>query len=500
MMLDWGSALVGAARQERVVAKTEAIGEEVAPLMLSVSGMRGIVGRSLTPETLCRFVGAAGAWMRECVPGEEAPGIVLACDGRRGGEALRRCVGWALVGAGFRVSDIGVAATPTVGVMVERLGAAGGLTLTASHNPGEWNGMKVITREGSAPDAESAGRIIARFWRAGPIGGFVGAEVFGSYERVEGAEEAHVGRALVALEEVCPLELIRARRFRVVVDSVNASGAGVAKRLLAALGCEVAHLNGEGSGVFAHAPEPTAENLAPMGVEVASRGGEVGFAQDPDADRLALLDEKGRYIGEEYTLALAALSLLGGGRGQAAHVAANLSTSRMIDDVAASVGARVHRSLVGEANVVSAMRACGADIGGEGNGGVIWPRVSWIRDSVGAMGLILALLAREGKPLSVVVSEMPAYAIEKRKVPVREGLTERALRAVEGAFRERGGVEIDTQDGVRGDFASASGKGRSWAHVRASNTEPIIRLIAEAPTGAEASAILDRLAATVAGA
>ncbi len=465
-----------------------------APLMLSVSGCRGIVGQSLTPETLCRYVGAVASWVRDCAPGDRRRlRIVLACDGRRGGETLKNCVAWAFAAAGFQVSDIGVATTPTVGVMVQRLGADAGVTLTASHNPGQWNGVKVITRYGAAPDAQAADAIIDRFRRG--VTAFVGPEQFGVVESIPGAAEVHVEAALAALESVASLDAIRAREFRVVVDSVNASGATAARLLLQRLGCDLVHLNADSSGVFPHTPEPTAENLASICGEVASRGADLAFAQDPDADRLALIDERGRYIGEEYTLALATLSLLGSAPKSTAAVqlAANLSTSRMIDDVAARFGATVHRSAVGEANVVSVMRRVGARIGGEGNGGVIWPQVTWIRDSIGAMGLILALLAREKRPLSQVVDSLPSYAIEKRKAPVREGLAERAVRAFEKAYRDRPGAKVDTQDGCRADFPAPSGKGAAWAHVRASNTEPIVRFIAEAPTAKEAGAILDEV-------
>ena len=473
--------------------------QAAAPLMLSVSGCRGIVGQSLTPETLCRYAGAIASWIRDSAPSPlDRPRLVIACDGRRGGEALKNCVAWAFAAAGFAVSDIGVATTPTVGVMVQRLKADAGITLTASHNPGQWNGLKVITRDGAAPDAAAADAIIARF-RKGTVA-FAEPGSFGSVEIVKGAAELHVERALAALGSVSSLDAIRAKRFRVVVDSVNASGAAAARLLLDQLGCDVVHLNAEATGVFPHTPEPTAENLASICGEVASRKAVLAFAQDPDADRLAIIDERGAYIGEEYTLALAALSFLGARPKSAApvHLAANLSTSRMIDDVAARFGASMHRSAVGEANVVSAMRSSGALLGGEGNGGVIWPQVTWIRDSIGAMGLVLALLARENRPLSQVVASIPAYAIEKRKAPVREGLAERAVRSVEAAYRKQRGASVDTQDGIRADFPSRNGAGGAWVHVRASNTEPIVRFIAEAPTAQEARAILDEVEQVVA--
>ena len=331
------------------------------------------------------------------------------------------------------MTDIGPATTPTVGVMVTRLRAQGGVTLTASHNPGEWNGVKAIDAAGAAPDAAQASEIIERFRGGG--GGrteFVTPDRFGTVARDPGAAALHVGLVLAALERVAPVDSIRAARLRVVVDSVNASGAPCAAALLEALGCRVVHLNRDDSGVFPHAPEPTEENLRSLCAAVREHGAAVGFAQDPDADRLALIDEAGRYIGEEHTLVLAARALLGamGPAARGATLAANLSTSRMIDDAAAEFGARVVRAAVGEANVVAAMRAERSVIGGEGNGGVIWPEVSWIRDSIGAIGLVLALMARERATLAELVARTPAYAIEKRKTPVREGLAARAVEAV----------------------------------------------------------------------
>lgn len=467
--------------------------DQPAPLMLSVSGCRGIVGASLTPEVIARYTAALASWVRDDSR-SPTPRVVLGCDGRRGGDTLRTLAGATLAACGCEVLDIGVAATPTVGLMVTQLGAHAGVTLTASHNPGEWNGVKAIDATGAAPDAARAADIVERFRAARSAA--TTPERFGSVTPSPGAASAHVERTLSAIDAVHPVVRIRAARLKVVVDSVNASGAEAAAMLLDALGCETVHLNRDSSGVFPHAPEPTEENLCGLGEEVRRHSARVGFAQDPDADRLALIDEQGRYIGEEYTLVLAAIALLGsmGDRARGVTLAANLSTSRMIDDAAAAFGARVVRSAVGEANVVAAMRREGSIrggslLGGEGNGGVIWPAVCWIRDSIGSMALILALMARENAPLSALASRLPAYAIEKRKAPVREGLAERAVEAVRAAYTARPGARVDTQDGCRADFPVEGG--HAWLHVRASNTEPIVRFIAEAPTRAQAASILD---------
>ncbi|MBL8747028.1 MAG: phosphoglucosamine mutase, partial [Phycisphaerae bacterium] len=315
-----------------------------APLMLSVSGCRGIVGASLTPEVICRFVGAMVAWLRD-EQRVERPVVVLGCDGRRGGDILRRLAAAALGAAGCRVIDLGTAMTPTVGVMVVHHRAHAGLTLTASHNPAQWNGLKVISGEGAAPDAANATRIIERF-HAG-VHAFAPSGMFGTIESDDSAAAVHVDRVIAALASMADLGRIRARRFRVVVDSVNASGSAGVRLLCRALGCELIHINCEATGDFPHTPEPTRENLAEFSAEVKQHRGDVGFAQDPDADRLAALDESGRYIGEEYTLVLGALAMLGapGAAGRQTLVA-NLSTSRMLDDVAERFGARVRRSAV----------------------------------------------------------------------------------------------------------------------------------------------------------
>jgi len=278
----------------------------------------------------------------------------------------------------------------------------------------------------------------------------------------------------------------RAMAIKCVVDSVNSSGVEAVRELL---GDRLVHHVGAGtSGLFPHTPEPTRENLTSLCEFVTRKHADVGFAQDPDADRLAIIDERGRYIGEEYTLVLAAEAVLGalverGGpdaaRGKVMVI--NLSTSRMIEDVAAKYGARVLRAAVGEANVVELMKKEGAVLGGEGNGGVIWPKVTYIRDSLTSIALVIGLLARTGKTVSQLVSEIPSYAIVKKKVDLPDlSKAAPALAAVKQRFASQvtsGAATIDEQDGVRVSFGS-----EGWLHVRASNTEPILRLIAEAPT------------------
>lgn len=477
----------------------------VAPLMLSVSGCRGIVGASLTPERVARFVGAAVAWAaaQRGRSGGAVGGpltVVLARDGRLGGQSVAMQACGALTAAGCRVIDLGVATTPTAGLMVRRHGADMGLVITASHNPAEWNGLKVLSARGGAPMPADANDIIARFRDEHADGPWVGSAACGPVERDESAARAHVQAVLGALEQLTPLNAIRERCFRVVLDSVNASGASAGRLLLESLGCIVVHLHGESTGVFPHTPEPTRENLGGLCEAVSVHRAAAGFAQDPDADRLALIDERGVYIGEEYTLALGVkswLSMLPADIAARQTVAANLSTSRMIDDVAASFGAGVVRTAVGEANVVEGMARAGCVMGGEGNGGLIWSEVVPIRDSLSAMALTLALMARTGLPLSACAASVPAYAILKRKIDVREGLAARAVAAVKAHYHAAGAT-LNDADGVRADFALPDSGGAAWVHVRASNTEPIIRLIAEAPRADQAGAVLDEVGAIVA--
>ena len=458
-----------------------------APLMLSVSGARGIVGRTMTPVVAATFAGAFGSHIRTLVAGRR-PKLVVARDGRFGGEALARAVQGALASVGCDVVDIGVAMTPTVGLMIKALGADGGMAVTASHNPIEWNGLKCLDGDGLAPPKPVAEAIIARF-KAADIA-FAKPLEIGSITTDSTAARRHVDRVLTVTGAA---ERVRAKKLHVVLDSVNASGCEGGRMMLDALGCGVTHIYGEMTGIFGHTPEPTAENLGELAAKVrGTAGAACGFAQDPDADRLAIVDENGRYIGEEYTLVLAAQRMLEL-RGPFA-LAANLSTSRMIDDIAAKFpGAVVHRTAVGEANVVSVLKPAKGLLGGEGNGGVIVPEVCWVRDSLSAMALVLDLIASRGEPLSKIVDGLPRYAIVKTKLDLASigGLAAvaPALAKLKTAFAKE---RVSDVDGVRVDFADG------WVHVRASNTEPIARIIAEAPTRERAEALV-QAAATAAG-
>ncbi len=451
--------------------------------MLSVSGARGIVGASMTPEVARAFALAFGAHLRENTAGGGGT-TVIGRDGRGSGAELGAAAGEGLAAAGFDVIDLGIVATPTVGLMIGLLGAAGGIAVTASHNPIEWNGLKTLNADGLALPAEQAAQVIERF-RAGDAG--AGTRIGRIGSRADG-DELHVSRVLALVD----VERIRRAGFRVVLDSVNASGARAGRMLLDALGCEVVHLNAERTGKFAHTPEPLEANLGDLMRAVRERPGTaVGFAQDPDADRLALVDDTGRFIGEEYTFVLGAMRLLereGGGS-----IATNLSTSRMIDEVVARFpGSRVVRTAVGEANVVAGIRGGSCIAGGEGNGGLIWPNVCWVRDSLSAMALVLESLAVARTSLAALAATIPRFSMVKRKMELaaiggQEAIAP-ALESVRAHFGAVPGARINAADGIRIDLE------RGWVHLRASNTEPIIRVIAESGSTEAAEALCDECA------
>ncbi|MDG2200916.1 MAG: phosphoglucosamine mutase [Phycisphaerales bacterium] len=450
-----------------------------APLMLSVSGARGIVGESMTPEVAARFASVFGSRLVSTSGG--IPTACLGRDSRVSGELLAQAAANGLMAAGCNVIDLGVVATPTIGVMVTATASGGGIMITASHNPNPWNGIKCIGPGGSAPPAAVAEEVIAGFRdHEGDLPPIDPERTLSMESR---GDDTHIARVLGQIDPAP----ICAKNYGVVLDSVNGAGCRSGLKLLELLGCDVLHLNGDPTGDFAHTPEPRESNLGSL-MEVAAESDVViGFAQDPDADRLAIVDGHGRYIGEEYTLALATEYMLRQREGGV--VVTNLSTSRMVDDIAARYGGRVVRTPVGEANVVEAMRREDALIGGEGNGGVIIPGVCHIRDSLGAMALVLASMAETGRSLEELVDDIPSYAMIKRSCALPgsggPGAVAPVLEAVRSHFAS---ASIDASDGVRIDFDDA------WVHVRASNTEPIARIISEAPQ----AKVAEELIATVA--
>ena len=435
-------------------------------LMISVSGTRGTVGGTLTPTVVGRMAAAFAAWLLE----GPAPNngrqyrVVFGRDSRPSGHWVRDAAVAALIASGIEVIDLDIVTTPGVAMMVKHLAADAAVIATASHNPIEWNGLKFLNRSAVAPPAQDAAAI-KRFFEEGRTR-WARVEHLVAPHRNSQTHALHVKRVL---EHVDALG-ISSKRLKVVLDSVNGAGCVATATLLNKLGCQLAHLNAVPNGQFPHEPEPTEKNLTGLCEEVRRQRGAVGFAQDPDADRLAVVDENGTYIGEEYTLALAARLILAKKKGGVA--VTNLSTSRMLDDIAAKHDGRVIRTPVGEANVVQAMLQNGAVIGGEGNGGVIDPRIVPGRDSLVGIAYVLQLMTATGKTISQLVKELPLYQIVKTKFDCRREDAERAVTAIMHHFASE---KMDTQDGIRIDWPD------SWVHARPSNTEPIMRIIAEAP-------------------
>ena len=437
--------------------------------IISVSGLRGILGRSLTPEVAMRY---------SCAFAADAPkgSIFIARDGRASGPMLAEAIRSGLAGMGRECVDAGVAATPTLGVLVREHGGAGGIQITASHNPAEYNGLKLITAEGRAIAADDGLKVIERY-RNDRID-WASHRALGSSRPLEDSTGAHLKRLL----ENVDVERIRNRRFRVVLDANHGSGSILGRLLLEELGCQTVVLGEEPDGNFKHPPEPTAENLRSIFPAIIEMKADVGFCQDPDADRLAIIDERGHYPGEEYTLALVVDHVL---RSRPGPIVMNCSTSRMSEDIARRYGAPVFRSAVGEVNVVDSMLANDAVIGGEGNGGVIDPRVVLIRDSFATMVLLLeAMVVRERK-ISELIEELPRYSIVKTKVTMPPAKVALALDTLAARFPE---ATADRMDGLRLDWPD------KWLLVRPSNTEPIVRAVAEAADVAEASRLCDEAA------
>src|SRR5687767_702139 len=384
-----------------------------AGLMVSISGIRGRVGEALTPEIVSTFAAAFGVWALGQSNGEPTTSgpsrpIVVGRDSRVSGPMFHRAVLSALQSVGCRVIDVGLAPTPTIQLAVEAHHAAGGLAITASHNPVEWNALKFIgpsglfleAHEGTAMRAIAEGVIPRATW-----------ERLGTIEPDEAAVQRHLD-AVLALPYL-DVDAIRRRRFRVALDCCHGAGATIMPALLEQLGCEVSAIGLQTDGRFPRSPEPVAENLGDLERLVRETRADIGFAVDPDVDRLAIVDEQGRAIGEDYTLALAARVVL---KRRPGTVVTNLSTSRIVDDVAAEAGGRVIRAPVGEVNVAIRMREEQAVVGGEGNGGVILPELHLGRDAPLAAALVLQLLADGEETLSRIVSHYPRYAIVKDKL------------------------------------------------------------------------------------
>ena len=429
-------------------------------LIISISGMRGIVGENLTPQNALAYGCAFGAFLRRHKP-DKALTVAVGRDSRPSGQMVFSAVAAGLTASGVSVIDLGICATPGVGIMVRQLGCDGGVIITASHNPIDWNGIKLLLDNGIAPPRAMAEAIIRGYHER--LFSLTDSLHCGTVSCNGQAPRIHTEKVLAVVNPA----LIGQRRYKVVLDSANGAGGVAGRYLLEKLGCEVVPMNIEPTGLFAHPPEPTAENLTDLCEAVKAHKADIGFAQDPDADRLAIVDQNGRYIGEEYTLALAAAYMFGKQSGTAA---ANLSTSRMIDDIAGAAGGTVIRTPVGEAHVAEAMLAHECIIGGEGNGGVIDLRVGPIRDSLVAMALVLELMAASDKSVGALADQIGGYVMHKSKYPADAQQAQAIIEKAKGVFAD---ARVDTSDGCRFDLPDG------WIHIRTSNTEPIMRIIME---------------------
>jgi phosphomannomutase len=440
-------------------------------LMVSVSGIRGRVGEGLTPEIMARYAAGFGAWVR--TRGDAT--IVVGRDSRVSGPMFHRVVLSALQSVGVHVIDVSMAPTPTIQLAVEHHHAGGGLAITASHNPVEWNALKFIGPSGLFLDASDGAAM--RSIADGEIPRAKWNEL-GVVAQDAEAIARHLN-AVLALPFI-DVERLRRRKFRVALDCAHGAGSVIIPQLLEALGCEMVAIGLEADGLFPRSPEPVPENLGDLERLVRETGADLGLATDPDVDRLALVSDAGVAIGEDYTLALATQLVL---RHRAGPVVANLSTSRILEDVAAGEGRQVIRAPVGEVNVALRMRREGAAIGGEGNGGVILSEVHLGRDAPIGVALVLQMLLESDEPLSAVVRRYPKYSIVKDKLDRPDAPLDSVYAALRQEFSD---AEVDTQDGLRLAWPDR------WVHVRPSGTEPIVRVIAEAPSEPEARELVAR--------
>jgi len=440
----------------------------IPTLKISISGVRGVVGQSLTPKLLTRFAQAFGT--------HTGPGtIVIGRDPRTSGEMVKHAVVAGILSTGNRVIDIGVCPVPTVQLQVRHRRAQGGIAITASHNPAEWNALKFIGSSGLFLDAAQA-RELLDIYHQGEYTKVGGAELR-TVEEIEGATDLHIKSILDALG---PLPQTH-KKLRVVLDSCNGAGSLVGPKLIEALGAEVIPINVTPDGSFPRPAEPLAENLGDLCRAVKEHQADVGFAQDMDADRLAIVSNKGETIGEDNTLVLAMLYVLGREKGP---VVANLSTTSAVEDVAKRFGCPVFLTKIGEVNVTDAMQQHNAVLGGEGNGGVIYPRINFARDSLVGIALVLHLLAESGKSVTELLETVPRYHIIKDKMTCPSDRIPTVLRMVRDQFAE---FPMDTRDGVK--VITKDG----WFLVRGSNTEPIVRIVAEAKSEERARELIDRV-------
>lgn len=450
-------------------------------LIKSISGIRGTIGGkvddNLTPLDVVKFTAAFGTWLQKTQNKKDLT-LVIGRDARISGAMVNSLVTATLQGLGINVVDLGLSTTPTVEVMVPELKADGGIILTASHNPKQWNALKLLNEKGEF----ISGKDGAEMLEIAEKEDFNFAEVddLGKYETKTDAFDIHIQKILDL--PMVDKEAVKAKKFKVVLDAVNSTGGISLPPLLEKLGCEVVKLYCEPNGQFPHNPEPLKEHLTDICDLIKKEGADVGIVVDPDVDRLALIDENGEMFGEEYTLVAVADYLLRHKKGVAV---SNLSSSRALRDVARNLDSEYFASAVGEVNVVTLMKEKNAVIGGEGNGGIIYPDLHYGRDSLVGAALFLTHLAKENKTVSELRATYPAYYMGKKKIELTPEIDVDALLVK--MQEEYKNEEISTIDGVKIDFPE------NWVHLRKSNTEPIIRIYTEAFSQQEANELADKM-------
>jgi len=431
----------------------------MSKLMTGVSGVRGVFADTLDPFVATRFAARFGMLVKGDL---DSATVVVGRDSRTTGSVMLNAVLAGLTGVGCNVIEIGIVATPTVLLNVQRFGAQGGIAITASHNPPEWNAMKFVDSDGMFLSPDRAAEFLGSVEE--PIA-WQDWQQIGRVEHRDDAVKHHIDKVLAI--PYLDIEAIRSRRIKVVLDSVNGAGGLISPLLLNELGCELVSINEAPTGVFAHPAEPLNHNLTQLEEAVKLHKADIGFATDPDVDRLSIVNEQGECIGEELSVVLAQLFVLPKNKGD---IVVNLSTSMLSDDVARRFGVKVHRAKVGEINVGKKMRELRSPIGGEGNGGIICPDVNYTRDAIAGMALILGLLAESGTSVSELRATLPHYYFAKGKLEVEPSRLDSIMATAPTLFS---GMEIDTQDGIK---ATASDH---WIHIRKSGTEPIIRVYVE---------------------
>ncbi|MBL7128475.1 MAG: phosphoglucosamine mutase [Ignavibacteria bacterium] len=437
----------------------------MSDIIASVSGVRGIVGDNLTPRNISKFTSAFAEYCRERFKSKK---VVVGRDGRLHGDMISNLVINNLLLSGFEVVDIGVAPTPTIQIATEELKAAGGISVTASHNPQVWNGLKFLNPDGTFLD-EIQVKDLLSIAEKGKFH-YEGVEKMRSVIYDKSWLEKHIAKVLES--GLVNLKKIRKRNFKVVVDAVNSSGSIIVPLLLKKLGCEVIELFCDGSGKFPHKPEPIPENLKQLSKAVKKNNADLGISVDPDTDRLVLITEEGKPFGEEYTITTVVKNILKNSDSRRKNVTVNLSTTRAVDDVAGLFGGRVYRSPVGEINVVKEMKKNKSLVGGEGSGGVIIPDIHFGRDALVGIAIVLQEFADYDYKVSDYKNDLPKYFITKTKIQY-SGKPETILNKVINKYSGKD-CKITTSDGIKLDFKE------HWIHLRKSNTEPIIRIITEA--------------------